>query len=227
MALKMVFPGSPNVRSLFVREPEQPGSTRMRIQTKGGMGKNILLFYFEILWDEEKLFLYGLNTVTNEIGRLTSRDASQHKLVSPLVAEHISDLSLVGECLRQLKLYQPWYNLLENRDGSDSVTKAYTDAMQPLADLLEVMKGFSFAKAVPSDDRFDYPSHRNRTANIVKRMREAEKNLDDFWVDFDSNVVSKAKSAKQLHLQTLVGPHEIEDSRMGRASSGSTRSRSK
>ena len=93
-----------SARSLFVREFPKPGSSTCGNVTRSGTRKNLLILYLLIFQDEVSFYKYGLSSITDEIGRLLNNDASQKKLVSSLVAQLLSDLSIAAECLRQLNL---------------------------------------------------------------------------------------------------------------------------
>jgi hypothetical protein len=69
---------------------------------------------FNILFDDQQLFLFGLHTVTDEIEHLIQADGAVAAMISPHIAGRLSSLSVVSECLHQLHLFQPWARKIED-----------------------------------------------------------------------------------------------------------------
>ena len=195
LSLKTGVPASPQLRSLFVREPQEKNSTIIRVRTKNGIGNNDILWIFSVLWDDQQLFLYGLSNLMDELDRIIYKDAAQKQHVSSWVADKISNLSILAECLRQLKLFQPWANGSENA-AMDMDAALKSEFAQSMSDLAKVVSGATNLSASeegnPSSRFFYYPSDKRRTRQTVDDMRQAENRLDTFWNKVDQHFVNHA-----------------------------------
>ncbi|KAF7674405.1 hypothetical protein GT037_007165, partial [Alternaria burnsii] len=101
---------SPPIRQFCVRKPQEPDISKIRSTfepPRNDHAVNRLMPLFNILFNDEQLFLFGLHTITEEIGRLIRTNPAVATLISPYIAERISSLSVVSECLHQLHLFQP------------------------------------------------------------------------------------------------------------------------
>ena len=210
-SLKVGVPPSPPLRSLFVREPQEPGSTIIRVKTKSAIGKDALLHLFTTLWDEEQLFLCGLPDVMDELDRLVQSDRQQKERVSPWVAQVLSDLSVIAQIRRQVGSYHP----LLSDTNENPTDKMKTDFAKSLSDFAEFMKykeGMSLAKfGTPSEGRFHYPSDKRRTRENTNAMRQAESDLDVFWQTIDQHFMGKTgKTLHQLIQRPCLDDHNVQ-----------------
>ena len=193
--LQWMFPASPPLRSFSVRQLENPGRVTMASDPKKNELATRLLFVMRVLWDDHQLFLHGLSNVMDELGSTLGRDLKQKTLVSPLVAETISDLSVIAESLRQIKLYQPWaastkFELIET-ERSD-LTGKYVKALLPYEKLLRAMENIPLADlGMPLQGFSHYPIDRRKTRENIESMRKAEHRLDAFWGFLDGQVGCK------------------------------------
>ncbi|KAF2111934.1 hypothetical protein BDV96DRAFT_580891 [Lophiotrema nucula] len=205
--LKMGILPSPLMRPFCSRRPQDPNTTKMAVRyspPKGEHPSQRLMHLINTLFDDKQLFLFGLHTVTDEIGHLIASDPGVASLVSPWIASRISQLSMVSECLHQLHLFQPWSRKLED------------DMHMKEAELLEVYKN-TFAGwlpivnikledtnlyrlADPTDSKFEYPAHRRRNKQNIEKMRSAEANLDALWRAVDEHFSAKARGKTQHDL---------------------------
>ena len=103
-ALRIGLPPSPPMRSKWVREPQEPGTTVIRVRTKSGMGDDPLMYLFNTLFSEQQRFLFTLPRLMDEIGRLTRRQSNQEQIVSAWLGERIAELGLMAEILHQIDL---------------------------------------------------------------------------------------------------------------------------
>lgn len=195
LSLKKGVPASPQLRSLFVRESQEKNTTIIKVRTKNGIGKNDLLGMFSVLWDDEQLFLYGLSNVMDELDRILYKDAAQRQNVSSWVADKISNLSILAEGLRQLKLFQPWANGSENRavDMDAALKAGFAESMSDLAKVVSGATNLSVAEeGNPSARVFYYPTEKLRSQQTVEDMRKAENRLDKFWNKVDQHFSNHA-----------------------------------
>ncbi|MCJ1352732.1 MAG: hypothetical protein MMC33_002716 [Icmadophila ericetorum] len=192
--LKMIVPASPPLCSLFERLPQKPNTHIISIRTKKRQSR--LLYLLETLWDDYKLFLHRFPNLMDELDRYIRNDLSQKHLISPLVAEKLSDLSVLSECIRQIDLYQPWaaHSDFEEVGANPELTKLHMMTFIPFKKLYEATHGIDYAHlGTPASENFYYPVDKRRTKENVEAIRKAEQNLDLFWDFVDTEVSQKDK----------------------------------
>lgn len=228
-SLKQGVPASPQLRSLFVRGPPEKDSTIIIVKTKSAAGKNSLLWLFSVLWDDQQRFLYGLSNLMDELDRVIYKDAAQKQNVSPWVADKISNLSILAEGLRQLKLFQPWANGSENQamDIDAALKAGFAKSMTNLTKIISGATNLSVAEeGNPSSRFFYYPADKRRTQQTVEDMRQAESRLDAFWNKIDQHFVNRAggwslSQALPEHRELYRTPAWVEVSQESGTGSGS------
>ena len=108
--------------------------------------------------------------------------------MSARVAAVVGNLSVISQCLAQLNLYQPWARGFETAfvDRKDEIQRDFAQWSKPLASMMTALKDQKLIHMVKlgdiSDRRFFYPSDKRRTRENTEALRQAERNLDDFWV---------------------------------------------
>ena len=210
--LKVGLFASPPIRQFCVREPQQPNTSKIRSMfqpPRNDHAVNRLMPLFNILFNDEQLFLFGLHTITDEIGRLIRTDPAVATLISPYIAERISSLSVVSECLHQLHIFQPWAQKIE--DGmdlkNDELSRQYNQTFKGWANIMGInnFEGSQVYKyADPTDGKFDYPAHRRRNKQNVEIMRKAEANLDAFWEVVDRHYKSRSGGSQHDKVAYLL-----------------------
>ncbi|KAF2267621.1 hypothetical protein CC78DRAFT_62548 [Lojkania enalia] len=199
-----IFP-SPPMRSFCTRKPQDPNTTKIVTYynppaTRDQPNKR-LMYLLDTIFKEDQLFLFGLHSATDELGRLIQSEPEVRALISPWVAGRISQLSTVSECLHQLHLYQPWARKIE--DGmnlkKDDLLKSYKESFSGWLPIIGVnLEQSSLHQlADPSDGKFTYPAQRRRNKDNVNQMRSAEQNLDKFWKAVD--LYYKARTGGKFH----------------------------
>ncbi|GIZ42786.1 hypothetical protein CKM354_000604100 [Cercospora kikuchii] len=215
--LKVSFPSSPPWRGYFVRQPEDDlKQAWIKIQSKPEVStkypENFILYFFRILWsDPQSVHLLKMTNVVDELQHTIDSDPKAKDLVSSTCAAHIGDLSILGECIRQIELYQPWANMFEDQmvDMQSDIDADYQKRTLPWARLLNATKGSEDVLArygTPTPERFRYPVEKRRTKETTEMMRFAEQNLDAFWHKVDELVHRNAgdlrgTATRQLMLQ--------------------------
>ncbi|GAB0137855.1 hypothetical protein EsDP_00006108 [Epichloe bromicola] len=204
LQLKTVVAASPPMRKYFVRDiPISPSSTKIVVMQKPGVkmdGVAQSVFYLlQTLWEDElNLFLYRLPVVVDELERLIQSNQRARDLVSPHVAYLISELAIIGECMRQLQLYQPWANGFEFAlaDKEEGLKREFAESTKSLGLMLGALHENNLGSVCefgnPSDNKFDYPVGRRRNKANVDALRAAEANLDIFWAKIDDLLRHKA-----------------------------------
>ena len=189
--------GSPPLRIFFEREPQNPNNTIIQIRRKGILTKNKvrdeLIWLLTTLFDEDQLFLLDLGILMDELDRLLESESTAKELISSWVADKISDLAVISQCIQQIRLYQPWAAEFANRmaENTDVLDEDYSRTDRLFAEILIIKVSDSTAAlGASSDSRFYYPIDKRRTRENTESMRIAEKNLDDFWRAVDGELVS-------------------------------------
>lgn len=194
---------SPPLRRFCVREPHGIQATTYRMPQRNQSHKRVMAL-FDVLFDARKLHLFGLHTLTGEIGRLMQTDSGVGALFSPWIANRLSSLTVVSECLHQLHLYKPWSWKLENDAALNrimleridrEVLKQWTPILKAKFDRSQI-----YNYAVPTDGKFFYPIHRRRNKQNVQILRKAEANLDELWRIVDRHYKSNAEGKSQHDL---------------------------
>ncbi|KAF2818287.1 hypothetical protein CC86DRAFT_472923 [Ophiobolus disseminans] len=210
---------SPPFRQFCSREPQQPRTSVIRVMYQPPRQNNAvkrIMPFFDVLFQDEQLRLYGLHTVTDEIGRLMQSDSGVNALISPWIASRLSSLTVVSECLHQLHLFKPWSRKIEDdMHINDSTMRSNHE--ESFKDWIPVLKvNFEgsqvYRYADPTDGKFDYPVQRRRNKQNVGILRMAEANLDSFWRAVDQHYKSKAigKSQQDLVAHLLRSDRAIQ-----------------
>lgn len=188
--LKSGVTSSPPLRSLFVREPQELNTTKIVVRSKQNVSpKDELLRLFQLLWDNQQAFLYGLPNLMDELERLVESDREQKQRLSGWVSSHVSDLALLAQMKSQLNLYQPWASTFEN-DAVEHGEAIKADYVKSISSVTECTKAFRSLPSVgrhvtPLREKFNYPIDKPRTRQSSDTMRAAEKNLDLLWKIID------------------------------------------
>jgi hypothetical protein len=213
--LKVGFTASPPMRPYFVRLPQDPTNTIIQITKRTGLARDKsrdeLIWIFITLFDEHQLHLAGLNTLMDELERLMENDPKMKELISPWVADQISDLSVFSQCLHQIELYQPWAATFETEmvNREDELKEDYLKTQKSIEPYLHTKFGGAVTLlGTPSGGRFHYPVDKRRTRENTEAMRQAEKHLDAFWRAVDRELVSN--SAISLHLRQLLSQRVLQ-----------------
>lgn len=108
-----------------------------------------------------------------------------HEAVSSCVAQEVSNLALLSECLRQIHLFRPWATSSDREMRSphfQDALKAYLTNKQgetwPLVQLKVSARALSMCAAIAKSP---YPVYRKRTAANVDAMQKTEALLDQMW----------------------------------------------
>lgn len=205
-SLKVGVPPSPPLRSLFVREPQEPNTTMILVRAKQNatIKKDKLIRLFRILWDDQQLFLLKLPNVMDELERVVETEREQKQRLSGWVASFVSDLALLAQMKNQLNLYQPWASTFE-KDAvthSEAIKADFSGSISSLSEYMEAAKSLpSIGRLVtPLRDKFIYPIDKPRTKQTTDALRAAENNLDLFWKVIDQHFHANCHSdtLKQL-----------------------------
>ncbi|KAL7627940.1 hypothetical protein AAE478_002135 [Parahypoxylon ruwenzoriense] len=214
--LKTAVAASPPFRGFFVREvPVSAVSSQIIVVSKPGvkMGKTTgqLIWLLRTLWEDGRdLFFSRLPFVVDELDRLLDADRKARQMVSPYVAMLIGELSILGECLRQINTYFPWANSFESMlfDREEDIKREYVESTIAEARLLTALRDTALRPIVsladPSDKKFEYPMGRKCNEENIERLRGAEACLDAFWARADDLMYSSIGGLGGMALKRLL-----------------------
>ncbi|KAI1634877.1 hypothetical protein F4809DRAFT_490954 [Biscogniauxia mediterranea] len=214
--LETAVAASPPFRGFFVREvPISSLSSKIIVTSKPGVKmdktEGQLIWLLRTLWEDgHDLFLCSLPMVVDELDRLLNVDRKARQMVSPYVAMLIGELSILGECLRQINTYFPWANSFENMlvDREEKIKKEYAESMTVEARILTAFRDTALTPIVsfadPSDKKFEYPVGKKRNRENIERLRQAEACLDTFWARADDLLYSAIGNGGDTALKRLL-----------------------
>lgn len=131
-------------------------------------------------------------------------------MISPYVAMLIGELSVLGECLRQINTYFPWANGFESMlvDREEDIKREYAESTKAEARLLMALRDTAITPIVsfadPSDKKFEYPMGRKRNEENIEKLRGAEACLDAFWAKADDLMYSSIGGLDGMALKRLL-----------------------
>lgn len=109
--LKLGAFDSPPLRTFYERDPQNSDNENIQVRRKGVLSKkkveSELLWLLEMFFDENRLIILDLGILMDELDRLLESEPTAKELVSSWVADKISDLAVISQCIQQIKLYQP------------------------------------------------------------------------------------------------------------------------
>lgn len=195
-SLELDGPGSPELKKFFVRFPEQDErniglKSKPMVQVNGRVKDTWarLRFLLSSIWEDHRRNLAGFDRLMDEVQRMIDSEPIAKDLISPTVAHHLGELSVLAECRRQLNLFQPWassfvsarvtYEKLIEQDYqklTTSVQKIHSQVSEKDYVDLGIYK-----LGNPTDGKFTYPVDKKRNRENTISMQKAERNLDAFW----------------------------------------------
>lgn len=195
--LKTGFPASPAFRSVFVREPHIPGSSMIRLQSRGETDP--LMWHITQLWTEQQCDLLGLPGLMDEIERLIESDPKEKGRISAWIAKVFADIGLIARIRHELDIYQPWAAGFNNAyvDHRDAIGKDFPRVFATFAEIYSKLIEVQFAElGSPINSRFTYPSDKRRSQTTTETMQKAESDLEKFWTYVDKS--HRRKTGKTL-----------------------------
>ncbi|RYC62729.1 hypothetical protein CHU98_g3466 [Xylaria longipes] len=221
--LNVSVAASPPLRAFFVRNaPESTKSSMTKIIRNGAVKRDKvtqhLIWLLQTLWEDGRdLFLCRMTTVIDELDRLLKAEPKALELVSPYIAMLIGELSITGECLRQLEIFQPWANgfegaLVDREEGIKKEFREHTKAWAQVHDTFKKQNSVAIRQlGDPSGGKFQYPVGKRQNKANVETLRRSEANLDAFWNAVDDMLYQKAGSLNgTAYRQVLSQPRYLQ-----------------
>ncbi|KAL8854456.1 MAG: hypothetical protein Q9221_000727 [Calogaya cf. arnoldii] len=142
-------------------------------------------------WTEVLGWRCDLALLFQEIELLFAKDQKQKNRLTPSLFGVISDLALLTEVQRQLRL--SLFRECPVFTWSDEEEHVYQETSAVLIKKIhdDFLDQTIFAPLVPDLRVFDYPSDKPRTPTTTAQIRSAERALDDFWANIDELCASK------------------------------------
>ncbi|KAI1359476.1 hypothetical protein F5Y08DRAFT_319602 [Xylaria arbuscula] len=195
--LKVSVVASPPLRPFYVRNvPISSNSSKISVVRNGRKMDKItenLIWLLRTLWEDgNDLFLCRMTNVIDELDRLLKAEPKASDLASSYVTMLIGELSIVGECLRQLEMFQPWANGFEMIlvDREKDIKEEFVQRTEVWAQMLDTFKDQNCIPlrrlGDPSHGRFQYPIGKRMNKANAEVLRKSEANLDEFWRAVDS-----------------------------------------
>ncbi|MCJ1352873.1 MAG: hypothetical protein MMC33_002857 [Icmadophila ericetorum] len=204
--VRRFMPLSPELKHLFclMKTGEVLYPT---LKVKKDTNKDPLIWIHKILSDAHMLLSFGYLNVIEELEWITQKDPKQRCRLSPVVAQTLSELHVMAEARRQLSLFHPCVSLTVEKEDEHN-QEDYVRWIQETLEIIERIKSMgdpALDLGNPRDGRFDYPVSEPRTRETTEAMQKAERNLDEFWADFDSFLYNNTgpNSAKHAMLYFL------------------------
>jgi hypothetical protein len=213
--LKSHVPPSPPMLNYWHREGTSTAdhhSTKFRMmqnpRTDQDPALDRLFWLYTTLWDDKQCAVVGLNTLVDELDRLTYADTRAKNLQSGLVVDNIGDLGVISECLHQLSLYYPWSRTIEQemaRNRQQVVEELYEKSSEWDNFRKLSWQGVDLADlGSPGDGRFSYPISNRRTKTNASALYKAEFHLDSFWSEVDKHFASQSVTLPDKMMRLLL-----------------------
>ncbi|KIW80854.1 hypothetical protein Z517_03877 [Fonsecaea pedrosoi CBS 271.37] len=173
----------------------------MRAMTKQSAGNDPLLQLFAMLWDADKVFLAQLPNLVDELQRCVDRDPGQKGRMSSYVAGYLSDLSLIGQIIGQVKTCFPWAAGLDMDMSPEKRGPSFAKASEDAATVYQFFREDitpNLARiVVPFSKHLKYPIEKANSVTNVNACRQAEAQLDRLWEVVDAHF--RKHTDKTLH----------------------------
>ncbi|KAG0043473.1 hypothetical protein BGZ83_011357 [Gryganskiella cystojenkinii] len=214
--LRGIFNPSPPVRANFVRVPEREEadsfSMTVGLKTDKDVTMNRLVMLIHTMSDDHQLILFGLGNILDEMDRLVERDAKVKNLFSPLVSSVLEDLSLLAECQRQVRLYQPWAATFASEIvlREQDMWGRYLQRTKLLKELNKNVNQVPWPALDPTSRQFSYPADKRRTKEVTEAMQKSEHTLDAFWKSVDKSLLHNVDVLRQGALYKLLDSRTLQ-----------------
>jgi hypothetical protein len=145
----------------------------------------------------------GDTNIVDELQRLIDSEPAAKASISSYVAEHITDLAIASECLRQLDTYQPWANsfeeqLVDRKSDLQADFDKYTGPWAKYQLALQRQSTLLVELGTPHEQLFRYPVDKRKSRTNVEQMQAAEKNLDLLWAKLDKSMTRELEGLTKL-----------------------------
>lgn len=181
---------SPPLRPYIARaSPDDLGSFVFSSRKRPPQHIGEIMAILDRLFDENYTVLLGHISGTQSLmeryDMFINTVPDAHQAVSAYVAQEISTLALLSECLRQIHLFEPWTSTSHERVGTphfEANLKAHFTEKQCEIMPIQKFKGSARVRSMATAvGKSSYPVHKKRTPANVDAMQKAETLLDQMW----------------------------------------------
>ncbi|KAH8668776.1 hypothetical protein BX600DRAFT_435293 [Xylariales sp. PMI_506] len=146
-----------------------------------------LIWILTSLCHGERRGVLSCRSLMTELEFLLKEDVEGPKLTTEVVDEHLADLNIYTECIYQLDLAQPWASAFETcnlESDTDLQTKLTAELRSVTSLRTKDLVGDLVDLIRTPELRFAYPASGRSSKEKIDSMRQAEANLDTFWIQF-------------------------------------------
>ncbi|KAH7074577.1 hypothetical protein BKA63DRAFT_596095, partial [Paraphoma chrysanthemicola] len=191
---------TPNIRRLMKRDLEDGSGLFVTPISSFTKAQDSMLRFFEAYQKPTKILNNTaiLSYTLEGIDRLVQTHPECRAMLSGRLLSLLTDVSVLGECLRQINLWQRSPEVKScDHSGCKYIYK--TEGLENFLDWLQPLKDYSFPTndIHPIQEKLYYPVHKRRTRESVNEMQKAEVNLDKFWASV--NTMFKDKTGVAQH----------------------------
>lgn len=118
---------------------------------KRGRVQKETLWLLKTIWEDDfYLFRIGLTIIMDELERLIQSEPEAKEMHSSHIAYLLSDLSILDEALRQLRIYQPWVQTFLNSliDKEEGIMQNFAHKTRNWGIVKATMEGLSQTQIV-------------------------------------------------------------------------------
>lgn len=127
----------------------------------------------------------GIQSLLERYDKFINTVPYAHQAVSAYVAQEISTLALLSECLRQIHLLDPWMSTFHKKirtpHCNENLQANFADKQRELTQLFKFKESARVRSMATAVAKSTYPVHKKRTPNNVDAMQKAETLLDQMW----------------------------------------------
>jgi hypothetical protein len=196
------FHASPRLRPYSRRAREtdpaaQVTGAKQYLHFKGNaIQERIHWLLLRLEYKDELYQMIGITNIVDELQRLIDVELDT-SLITSYLKSYVGDLAILSECLHQLEIYQPFAEMHGKLSDAQhaELERMYAKRVAPWLKMVDVFSERDCALGrlgAPTDGRFAYPVAKRRTRENVELMRNAEKNLDEFWRHIDQETESRS-----------------------------------
>ena len=178
--IKTSVTAGPQMRHLWEREPQQPGTMMIRTMPRDqeAMFNDPLTSLLHDVIYEQRPYGARMPNLPDEVDRLVRTDKRQAERVSTHLMDVLSNLAAIAELSRCLDFHIPKIQAEDN----DVRNKRYEERITLFRQVYKVFlsKKAQLHDVVTPTNNLDYPSARKRTERNQDQIRAAEAKLDQF-----------------------------------------------
>ena len=130
--------------------------------------------------------------IIDGFSRLAEDNKMAKNLLTAWVAEEFANVAVISLCRFHVGQYHPSTAMLaSSRNKCGSLCKEFKDEWTAFCEMDGSKERIWTSQlGVPRDGKFEYPVDKKRTPENVRKLIQAEQNLDKFWMEMSQNMLS-------------------------------------